>query len=546
MSLRPGLFFVILLVLGSCSGPAGSGKKEPAESVRIQDAVLPDSAQAAALTGKALAETYCGACHAFPDPALLDKATWQKKVLPQMALRLGLNPGYINPYVGKTTQEVYALLQAGIFPKQAFITKRDWQKIEDYYVGNAPVRLAPPALGALKPDLAGFSVVIPDLHPGKKALTTLLKYEKSTQELWIGDLRNQIYKVDPTFKVLDSVPVASPPVDLIKGRSGYQVLSIGSLMPSDNATGTLSVITRHQGRSTPTVVLSHLHRPVQVIEADLDHDNLPDLIVCNYGYNFGSLVWYRNQGQGKYQAIVLSSLPGACKAEVRDLNHDGRLDVVALFAQGTETLKVFYYQGKEDFKQQDLIRLPPVYGTTHFELVDFNRDGHPDILLANGDNADYSNITKPYHGLRIFLNNGRNGFRQKYFFPLPGAWKALARDFDQDGDLDIAAIAYFPDYASAPERGFVYLEQTGPLGFAAATFARSLAGRWFTLEAADYDRDGDEDILLGSCIVPLTPVPAWLQQQWAAAGPSVLVLQNQRQGPAPAGSKSARSPGSYR
>jgi hypothetical protein len=528
------------LVLFACSGIDSRKKSKPDESVRIQDAALPDTASLAGLTGKTLAQTYCRTCHIFPDPGLLDKVTWQKNVLPQMALRLGLNPGSINPYVGKSTAEVYALLQAGIFPQKPFLPEKAWHKIEAYYSNNAPVRLPLPSLPPIKPGLTNFSVLIPGLNKGKNALTTLVKYDTAARELWIGDLRNWLFRVDPALKVQDSVRVSSTPVDIIKGPSGYKVVCIGSLVPTDAGTGTLSLFSGTGSSSGPAELLSGLHRPVQVVEADLDQDNLADLVVCNYGYNFGSLVWYQNLGQGRYRPDTLSSLPGARKTEVRDLNHDGRPDVIALFAQGTETLRVYYNQGQGRFISQDLIRLPPVYGTNYFDLHDFNQDGHPDILLVNGDNGDYSNIVKPYHGLRIFLNNGSNRFRQSYFYPMPGAWKALARDFDQDGDLDIAAISFFPDYKRAPERGFVYLEQTGPLSFAAATFARSQAGRWFTLEAADYDRDGDADIILGSFVNAVTPVPAGLQRQWFAGGPGVVVLQNSKKGPANATHKSAR------
>src|SRR3981081_1680618 len=40
--------------------------------------------------GEQLARSYCAACHVFAEPQLLDKRTWQRDVLPQMALRLGL------------------------------------------------------------------------------------------------------------------------------------------------------------------------------------------------------------------------------------------------------------------------------------------------------------------------------------------------------------------------------------------------------------------------------------------------------------------------
>lgn len=69
----------------------------------------------------------------------------------------------------------------------------------------------------------------------------------------------------------------------------------------------------------------------------------------------------------------------------------------------------------------------------HFSLHDFDGDGHADILYANGDNFDFSRIRKPYHGVRILENDGRNGFEQRYFFPTSGAARAEAVDFDDDG-----------------------------------------------------------------------------------------------------------------
>ena len=50
----------------------------------------------------------------------------------------------------------------------------------------------------------------------------------------------------------------------------------------------------------------------------------------------------------------------------------------------------------------------------------------------------------------FFLNEGNNHFSQKYFFPINGCYKAIAKDFDGDGDLDIASIAFSADFASQP------------------------------------------------------------------------------------------------
>ena len=50
-----------------------------------------------------------------------------------------------------------------------------------------------------------------------------------------------------------------------------------------------------------------------------------------------------------------------------------------------------------------------------------------------------------------------------------GAYKAMARDFDGDGDLDIAAISFYPEFDAATPESFVYLENTGGMKFNAFT-----------------------------------------------------------------------------
>jgi hypothetical protein len=51
-----------------------------------------------------------------------------------------------------------------------------------------------------------------------------------------------------------------------------------------------------------------------------------------------------------------------------------------------------------------------------------------DIITAHGDNADYSNIPKAYHGIRIHINSGNNKFAENsftLFMELPGCWQKI-------------------------------------------------------------------------------------------------------------------------
>jgi hypothetical protein len=193
-------------------------------------------------------------------------------------------------------------------------------------------------------------------------------------------------------------------------------------------------------------------------------------------------------------------------------------------AQGDERIVMLYNQGNFQFRIATLLRFSPVNGSSYFDIADFNNDGKFDILYTNGDNADYSPILKPFHGVHIFLNNGANDFKESWFHPMQGASQARINDFDKDGDLDIAAISFFPDFTNHAEQGFMYFENT-PKGFVPQITPIAATGRWLVIETSDYDMDGDHDIILGALNFN-TGVPDSVNQFWKKQKHSLLLLQN--------------------
>jgi hypothetical protein len=97
-------------------------------------------------------------------------------------------------------------------------------------------------------------------------------------------------------------------------------------------------------------------------------------------------------------------------------------------------------------------------------------------------------------------------------------------DFDQDGDMDIAAIAFFPPFEQYPEQGFIYFENTGGTFRPYVTELAAL-GRWLTMETGDIDNDGDEDILVGALDFN-NGVPPPLVTRWKAHNISLLLFRN--------------------
>ncbi len=165
-----------------------------------------------------------------------------------------------------------------------------------------------------------------------------------------------------------------------------------------------------------------------------------------------------------------------------------------------------------------------MYGSSFFDLVDFNKDGHWDIVYTNGDNLDYSITKKPYHGVRIFLNNGENKFTESWFQHLHGCSLAFARDFDRDGDIDIATTSFFPDFYNTPEQAFVYFENVeGKMQ--AFTTPLATEGRWLLMETVDIDGNGYTDILLGALNFD-NSIPQELKQRWIQKPVDILLLKN--------------------
>jgi len=270
-----------------------------------------------------------------------------------------------------------------------------------------------------------------------------------------------------------------------------------------------------------------LVRPVYTAAAALVEPGRTDLLVCSYGNNDGRLAWYAPHGPDKYGEEIVFERPGSLKSVIVDANHDGKPDIVVLTAQAKEGLFLHLNKGQGEFAEKPLIQQPPAWGYNYFELADFNGDGHPDILTVNGDLGDFACPPKKYHGLRIYLNDGNWNFKAAWFYPLNGACKAVAADFDGDGDLDLAAIAFYPDYEKSPEESFVCLENQGGLKFKAQTFPDSARGRWLVMEAGDLDGDGDRDIILGGAYKVSFQAPEAYLKRWEKEGPSLLILRNQ-------------------
>ncbi len=443
-----------------------------------------------------------------------------------MALRLGV----------PTTSSFNEVLRN---PNLTVLTKavsaEDWGKIVAYYREQSPDTLpyqSLPAQPQVDPALFQAGPFVPRMQ--SSGIITLLKIDPAHERIFVGEAgTNQLRIFDWNRHLLSTLRLPSPPTALIVDGAHLLVLESGILAPNDQPKGSL-VQYDFAGQDSlqfNATLIDSLFRPVFVEPFDFDGDGRYEFLICEFGDNRGRLALYRYDGS-HYARQVLDPSPGAIRFEIRDMTGDGYPDIVALFGQGDERIVLFENDGKGNFagRHRILARFPPVYGSMYFSMHDFNGDGKLDILYVNGDNFDYSRVLKPYHGIRILENDGKNNFAERYFFPVYGAAHAVVADFDRDGDLDILTTSNFADSARHPERGIMFLENTARYTFAPYAFSIASGGQWNLMATGDLNKDGWLDVIIGAMnLGNIANLQRRLTEPTSASGKDpILLFENTR------------------
>ena len=472
-----------------------------------------------------LYQNYCASCHKAPEINQLPKDIWKNNVIPAMAARMGIETPENHPYLNLSFPEQMAIIKTGIFPSKPIIDLDDWELLKNYIIDMAPDSLSKNAIEITSSPLTQFDSNPIALDSAVGSLYTFLKIDTTNNAVLTGTRKGELTSFDfknKKSKLIGYFNRAITDARMV-GESTY-VTTMGLLVPSEIPIGKTII---KKGNAT-AVLKDSLHRPVHTLYRDLDNNGTEEVVISEFGDLKGKLTLLEKDKYGFYKNRTLLNIPGTLRVIPRDMDKDGKEDLVVLAAQGDEAIYVLYQKEELNFEVVKVLQFSPVFGSSWFELVDYNGDGFDDIITVNGDNADESYVNKPYHGMRIHLNDGENNFTETYFHPLNGATRLITRDFDQDGDLDMALLSTFPDYSQNPEYNFVYLENLDSknYNFKQEHLADTSMGRWFLMDAADVDGDGDDDLILSALTYSFTPVPVDLEKAWSKSYTDLLFLEN--------------------
>ena len=440
-------------------------------------------------TGEQLANQYCGSCHIKPEPSLAPKNVWEEGILPEMGLRLGI--GDRNVVLNRMSFKQFDdLCKLGIYPEVPLIAANDWKKIVAYYSLNSPEVPLPQKTPAPLVEIDHKFTVHEILSPNSEfGVTTMVKFMPTENQIWVGNKNNELEFYDMQMKIQHKIRTPSPIVDASKEESVF-LLAIGDMYPTEEKKGRLYDFNFKKNNGNN--LLDSLHRPVEFKRADFNNDDFKDIVVAEFGFETGEIVLYDGHS-GKKSIIYVQS--GARNIILRDINTDGLMDMYILFAQGKEQVVEFINKGNGNFSTKVILEFSSINGSSYLEVKDMDKDGLEDMIITNGDNADYSMFDKYFHGVHIYKNQGLGIYKEIFFYPVYGATKTLAADFDMDGDMDMAMIAFFS--SGKKPTSFLYFQQQADGSFKASDLGLPFAN-WLVMDIGDPDADGDIDIILGN------------------------------------------------
>jgi hypothetical protein len=440
----------------------------------------------------------CSACHAVPSPEDAPRGLWRQRLqeMKRFSLvRVGLPAGAESALATLDLEPLASYFETR--SPETSPTPEPWpaaahDRFERRLLSPPRAVPVPIVAGAQFFDLDGdgrSEIVACDLGHGLVLLGDPLRSP--------GELR-EIAKIPN--------PARATMADLdADGQRDLLVADVGYFPPEDHEKGAIVWLRQTAaGRFEKRVLAERLPRPTDVQAADLDDDGDLDLVVAAYGlHTRGAILLLENRttewSDPRFEATTLDGRAGAIHVPTVDLDGDGRVDVVALLAQQHETVVAFLNRGRGDFERRTLFAArTPAWGSTGIDLVDFDGDGDTDVLMTNGATLDDAAV-EPWQGVRWLENRDGRRFDVHELAILPGAHRARAADLDGDGDLDVAAGVFLPD----PERtrgslaSLVWLERRPDGSFARHTLQSGQLSHT-TLDLADYDTDGDVDLLTGN------------------------------------------------
>jgi hypothetical protein len=503
------VILTLAMYAAGCGDQKGNTTLKPGGRPEPATAPLAATIAADKVTEKDIHD-FCAACHVFPDPSSFPRAEWKEQI--RLAYKFSAMPGLKRP------------------PESQKVPVPPMDAVVKWYQDRAPEKVAQAtgdldAPGPLPVKFQTIKVQEPGMT-GKPAGVTNVNlvhlFSKDKLDILTCDGRSgnvmvlSPYEKDAKIRVIAKLknPGHAEVADLDDdGIQDILVADLGSYVPTDAKVGRVVWLRGWPDHTfSPVTLWSGVGRIADVEMADFYGTGRHDLLVAEYGANLiGSVTLLKNEttewSSPTFVPHEVDERTGAIHVPVTDLNHDGKPDFVALFAQEHELVFGFINQGNGEFKKELIYEAGhPAIGSSGIQLVDLNKDGKLDVLYTSGDTYDAHAILRASDGVIWLENKGTYPYTPHRITHLQCCYRAVAADVDNDGMLDIYATSLIPPWLVPKGKegkydSVILLKQTTPGKFTRYAVEK---GIYYHVSACagDIYGDGKQSLVTGYFAVP--------------------------------------------
>jgi uncharacterized protein (TIGR02145 family) len=165
---------------------------------------------------------------------------------------------------------------------------------------------------------------------------------------------------------------------------------------------------------------------------DYDNNGYLDILLTGENLTYGYSKIYQNNGNQNFTEQISSTLTGIQGGSVAwaDYNNDGDLDILLA---GSRYSKIYKNNGDRSFSEQNGTSLTGV-SSASIAWADYNKDGYFDFLLTGNTNSGMTGGVS-----KVYSNNGNGSLTEEKNILLYGVYCSSVAwgDYDNDGFLDI-------------------------------------------------------------------------------------------------------------